>query len=447
MRSLRIRFLITTVLSIGLALMATAVILNNLFHTYFEARTQQELQTNLLLLTRNVGLDPDGQITITDLSDPRFSQPLSGYYWQAQIEGADPIVSPSFWATPLSPTRPETAGLVVFEDIESGSNETLYAASWIVTFGEGANTQNVFLTIAFDHSQIDVYEEKFAFNTALWLAILGVALIFANWLQIRIGLRPVDHVHDEIQKIHKDPKSRLPDTYPTEIQPLASAVNELMETSDQTVKRARESASDLAHGLKTPLTILRAISEDIKPSNAQLDRQKLYDEINIEINKMEHFVERELAKTRDSYNFANKTPVLPVVDRLHSALIRIPKAQHIKWSIAVPETASAPFDEYDLTELLGNLLDNAIRHTHDQISISAAQIDQTCILSISDNGEGVDANEVTTILDRGTHRSGSPESTGIGLSIVRDMCQAHNCELTLNNQSDGGLRVCVSWAC
>ena len=443
--SLRFRFLLAATVSIVLALMATGIVLTSLFHTYFEARTQKELEVYLFLLTKNVGPDANGDIVVTDLSDPRFSQPLSGYYWQVQIGEHDPIVSPSYWSSPMTPQLPETPGEVVFQDVETGIDEVLYTASWVVTFGEGDALTKVFITVAFDHASINIFEERFANRTIAWLTVLGIALIFANWIQVQFGFRPIEKIRAEVGEIKENSASRMTLRYPIEILPLASEINELMDMNDASVKRARESASDLAHGLKTPLTILRAVSQDIRTENTDKSPQELAQEIDIEIENMEHFVERELARVRDSYKPRNRAQVQPIANRLCAALARQPLAENLEWSVDISTELYAPFDEYDLTELLGNIVDNAIRHADSSIKVKGSRDQNTHWICVQDDGDGIPEDHINTVLKRGKRMDTDSSGTGIGLSIVKDMCDRHGCALTIRNLDQGGLEVKISW--
>lgn len=190
--SLSLRLLFAAAITTALALVATAFVLNFLFRMYFEERVQDELETYLLLLSGNVGVSTTGEIQIAPLSDPRFDQALSGYYWQIQIDDAPPMLSPSFWAAPLALERPDTAGQITFENLEIGTGEAVVVASWIVTTGEGSTQKEVYLAVAIDRTDLDASVTGFFSNSALALTILGAFLLAASWVQVKLGLQPLE---------------------------------------------------------------------------------------------------------------------------------------------------------------------------------------------------------------------------------------------------------------
>ena len=206
--SLSLRLLFTAAITTVLALVATAFVLNFLFRMYFEERVQDELETYLLLLSGNVGVNAADEVVVAPPSDPRFDQALSGYYWQIQIDDEPPILSPSFWAAPLVLARPDTAGQITFENLETGTGEAVAVASWIVTTGEGGTRHEVYLAVAIDRTDLDASVAGFFSYSALALTILGTFLLAASWIQVKLGLRPLDKVRSELSRIRRSKTDR-----------------------------------------------------------------------------------------------------------------------------------------------------------------------------------------------------------------------------------------------
>lgn len=439
--SLGLRLLLAAVFTTALALIATGLVLNFLFRLYFEDRARAELETYLLLLSGNVSVSTLADLEITPLADPRFKQPLSGYYWQVQLDDQPPVLSASFWAAPLTLQRPELAGHITFQDVETGTGERVAVASWIVTTGDGDTRREVFLAVAIDRADLDDSAARFSMNSALWLGVLGVFLLAASWFQVRVGLRPLDKVRSEVSRVVHASTDRLSDDYPSEVLPLIDEVNSLLDTNADTLDRVRAGAGNLAHGLKTPLTILRGVQRKLAKSG-QAD---LAEELGTEVTNIEHIVERELARSRDSHQILRQCDVAPIAMRLHKALSRQPGAEHLTWSVDVDQDMRAPFDAFDLTELLGNLLDNAMKWAHSEIAVHAGTQGDNVFICIDDDGPGVPRSAREAVLARGSRLDAHQDGSGLGLSIVKDMAQAHGCALTLERAEIGGLRVRLTW--
>ena len=439
--SLSLRLLLAAALTTALALVATAIVLNFLFRLYFEDRARGELETYLLLLSGNVGVNAADEVEIAPLSDPRFSKALSGYYWQIQIDDRDPMLSPSFWAAPLELERPDTAGRITFQDAETGAGEAVAVASWVVTTGEGDTRREVFLAVAIDRADLDVSVSGFLVNSVIWLAVLGAFLMAASWFQVRVGLKPLEKVRSEVNRVANSATDRLSNDYPSEVLPLVDEVNQLLDANAETLARVRAGAGNLAHGLKTPLTILHGVERKLRKSG----NDRLAQELTSEIKNIEHIVERELARSRDSHQVLRRCAVAPIAARLHRALSRQPGAEDIEWTIDIPPELHAPFDEFDLTELLGNLLDNAMKWADRRIALRAGREDGQCFLSVEDDGPGVPEAARGAVLERGSRLDGDQPGAGLGLSIVNDMALAHGCTLSLDRAPLGGLRARLTW--
>ena len=440
--SLSLRLLVAAGITTALALVATAFVLNFLFRMYFEERVQDELETYLLLLSGNVSVSTAGEIALAPLADPRFDQALSGYYWQIQIDDAPPILSPSFWAAPLGLERPDTAGRIAFTDLEIGTGEAVAVASWIVTTGEGSARREVYLAVAIDRTDLDASVAGFFSYSILALTVLGVFLLAASWIQVKLGLQPLEKVRAELSRIRNSTTDRLSEGYPVEILPLAEEVNQLLDANSDTLERVRLGAANLAHGLKTPLTIMHGVERKVRRTG----HDDMADELNTEITNIEYIVERELARSRDSHQIMRRCKLAPIAARLQSALSSQPGAEHINWFIDIPETLRAPFDEFDLTELLGNLIDNAMKWAQGRIVLRADIDGDMAFLIVEDDGPGIPDTARDAVLERGSRLDTEKPGTGLGLSIANDMAVAHDCSLSLGRASLGGLQVRLTWS-
>ncbi len=440
--SLRFRLLLLSLMSIAAALLSTALVLNVLFQNYFEDRIEHELRTHLYMITGQVGLDEQGEIAVAPISDPRFSQPLSGYFWQIQVGDAAAQLSPSLWAAPLVLDRPPPAGQVQYETVNTSEETAVSTASWRVLLGAAENPQDVIVTVGMDRSDIDMSTAGFLKSSAIWLAIMGAFLMVGGWLQVRLGLRPLEKVRSEVTRIMTSPKSRLSQDYPREVQPLASEVNTLLEANEAALTKARTHSGNLAHGLKTPLTVLQSTAHQLRETG----QAQIASEVEVELENMRHIVERELASVRNNSTTRRFSPVRPSALRLVEVLKQQPNAAHINWKLDLSEDVLAPFDIHDLTELLGNLMDNAMKWTRDQIHVSTGHERDHDMLCVEDNGPGISPDRRGLVLERGEQLVVDPEGAGLGLAIVSDMAKNAGCTLSLNTSETGGLSVKLIWS-
>ena len=199
--------------------------------------------------------------------------------------------------------------------------------------------------------------------------------------------------------------------FPDEVGPLVSELNNVLDMRDASLERARRRAGDLAHGLKTPLTILTAIARGLRREG----RVHQAEDIDEQAAAMERHVERALARARLSSGKGHMAAALrPAAERVTAALARMPEAEALTFDISVPPEATVPIEQGDLTELLGNLLDNARKWARTTVRVSFAEN----VLTVEDDGPGVAEDELRRIAERGPRLDETKPGSGLGLSIV-----------------------------
>jgi signal transduction histidine kinase len=439
--SLSLRLLVAAAVSTTLAVVFTWFVISKLFEQIFQERLVSELSIELDQLTDTVTLDPDGNISIKEMADLRYAEVFSGLYWQIQSPEKILLVSRSLWDQNLkleyAQRRGEKTGTTT--DLPVGS---VLALSWTVDIDDTVFPDGIMLTIATDLGQVDEMVSRFQRDIAMWMALLTATLILASWFQVRVGLRPLEAVRSEISKLRKDYRSRLPRSFPKEIVPLVDEVNQLLDSQEKSIDNARNRAANLAHGLKTPLTVIEALADETR-TGTKSDAAK---HIAEQIKAMNAFVDRELVKSRHEPGQRLESNLAPIARRMIAAVGRLPADQPINWEVRIPEKMTMPVGEYDLTEILGNLLDNARKHARSRVTLSACDEGYRSWLSISDDGDGVPDEKLKTILKRGTRIAGKWEGYGLGLAIVEDLAKANGCSVSIDNNADGGLEVTLSWS-
>ncbi|MCP5088269.1 MAG: HAMP domain-containing histidine kinase [Rhodobacteraceae bacterium] len=442
-KSLSLRLLLAAGLSTVMAIVATGFVISYQFQKYFEHRLTTELRTELTQLTAALDIRSDGTADMKPLSDKRFEQPFSGRYWQVGFGSDTVLLSRSLWDQPLAMTITSVFGQQEQTKVIAPFGAELLALSWRVTAEGFSDPAGITLTVATDLSEVSLAASQFRYNIAFWLALLGVALILAAWLQVRVGLRPLEKVRTHLEKVSHRADSRLPKDYPTEVLPLVETINGLLEQQATSLADARRQASNLAHGLKTPLTILTTLAAEARVTGDSAQA----DQVEEQIASMRSFVERELARSRVSLANQSTSDVRTVAEKMLSAITKLPDADRLEWTLDIPDDIKAPFDEHDLSELLGNLLDNARKHAVEKVSVRARKTSgKKVILLVEDDGAGVAQESIEHILRPGVKESSTSQGQGLGLAIVQDLLTHHNCKFQLENLKDGGFRAAATWS-
>ncbi|PYN95131.1 MAG: ATP-binding protein, partial [Candidatus Rokuibacteriota bacterium] len=256
LNSLRFRLLVGAVIWISLALAAAGTLLAALFRAHVERRLETELTIQLEQIAAALERPGTGQLTLTHQpSDPRFRKPYSGFYWQVDgLEG--PIFrSRSLWDVALRlPRDASPDGGVHRHRIPGPEGQSLIVLERTVTLPDAPGAYRV--VAARDETELTAAAAAFTRTLGLSLGVLAVALFAAAAIQVRVGLRPLHRLRAGVAAIREGRIKRLEGPFPTETQPLVDDLNALLQRNEEVVARGRVQAGNLAHGLKTPLSIL-----------------------------------------------------------------------------------------------------------------------------------------------------------------------------------------------
>jgi signal transduction histidine kinase len=442
-RSLRLRLLAMALLSIAGALVISGVGLVFLFQRHVEKRIDSELETDVRQIAGSIVFGPAGAFTLSrPLADPRFEQPLSGLYWQVADEASGQTLrSRSLWDARLALPPDELNPSSVHRHLLPGPGRaSLIVRERAVTFATGGETRTLRIAVAIDSADVGAAGRAFAGELAPSLTLLGLALLFAAWLQVRVGLRPLEAMRRAIGAIRSGARARLPDDYPDEVTPLAEEVNSLLDAQDKAIERARASAGDLAHGLKTPLTVLGA--------DARLLRTRGEGEIAQSIDDlaltMRRHIERALAQARLRRNRWAATELAALVESLASTIRKTPSGAALHWDIEIAPDLRVALDRDDLAELLGNILENAAKWAKSRVRATASAMALTVTIRIEDDGPGIPEAARQAVLKRGVRLDQATGGSGLGLAIAGDVLEACGGALVLDESALGGLRAIIT---
>lgn len=447
-RSLRLRLSAGAIAVIVLTLVITGLSLSSLFTRHLERRIGQELDTHLAHIIGTIRMT-DATISLSrEPSDPRFQQIFGGLYWQVgDTTTGQTLKSRSLWDTALDlPLDAPAPGEKHVHDLAGPQDTTLFAHEEVVIVPAPDGDHRMRVAVAIDRGELEGLASGFSRDLAGVLAILGVVLIVGLFIQVSSGLRPVGKVLAGIAAIRSGAARRMDaEGAPAEIAPLVDEVNALLDAQEADMTRARDRAADLAHGLKTPLTALAA---DIARLRAKGEGE-IADDIDELAARMRRHMERELARARMRHGRSTDgANVAPVIDAVARTLRRTPAGETIAIDVHAGGAIRAAIDREDLSEIVGNLMENAIRHARTRIIATAAAANGVVTVSIADDGPGLDDAAREAALTRGgrldtagQHASGA----GLGLAIVGDILAACGGRLILGRSEVlGGLEAAVT---
>lgn len=435
-QSLRLRLATAGGISLAIALVVAFFGLSLIFERHVERRVAAELTLHLDQLI--AALDRrEGKLALDrDPTDPRFARPLSGLYWQIE-SGGETLRSRSLWDTELA-LPPLEPGEPVNRTIDGPAGTSLLVVEREIVAGKRLGNRPVLLAVAIIRTDIEAATTEFRRDMLPYLVLLGGLFIAGTLFQITIGLRPLTVLRSKIADIRQGTTQRMGDDFPTEILPLTRELDELVASRETQIKRAREHAADFAHGLKTPL---QALAGDINRLRER-GETALADDIQSLSVLMRRHVDHQLARARMAGRPIGRSDVGGTISRVVGVLERTPKGSAIDWHIAAEDNDGARIETEDLTELLGNILDNALRYAASRIEIEAARDGGEIRIAIRDDGPGIPDDMIGHVLERGGRLDETSGGAGLGLAIARDIAAAAGGSIVLDND-EPGLRVTI----
>ncbi len=439
--SLKTRLLVIGTITLIIALGLTGIGLTILFDRHVERRVSSELDTYLTQIASRLSFDKTGKPQLEGkLADPRFEKIYGGLYWQINNETANlSIRSRSLWDIRLELLIDiPDFGEVHSHTIDGPLESFVLIHERRLRLKSPVGEQVARLVAAIDRTELDVMSGKFASDVTISLFTLSVFLLLAGWLQITIGLGPLSLIQKNIASIRNGVASRMNPELPSEVLPLADEVNNLLEAQEKAIERARHRASDLAHGFKTPLTALKTDVQRLREKG----EQEIANDIEVTSLLMQRQIDRELTKARvRNVKYMRAADIRLVIEGIVSTLRRTPAAEGKLIKIECTGNFEVRIDKDDLAEILGNLIENAVKHAKSRVVVKACRKGPFLLFNIDDDGEGVSDAQRGIILKRGVRLDRSLAGSGLGLAIVKDVLDAYDQSLQLLTSPLGGLRA------
>ncbi len=393
----------------------------------------------LTAMISSAELGPDGEVLFNrPLADQRFLEPASGLYYQISGTGQDDWRSRSLWDRALK-VRPGSGqpGFHVYDSSEF-PNEPLRVMQREAIL-PGSDTRWTFIA-AQARSGLDEQIGALRSTLVKSFALLGLGLIILAALQTVYGLRPLRRIAQEIALMRDGVKSRVTVPLPSEVRPLVEELNGLIAHTEQQADEARRHAGNLAHALKTPLTVVM--------NAATADAPDLAPTVIRETGTMRRQIDHHLARARALGRRAatqSRAPIWPTIEAVERAARRL--YPDVRIDRDGDRDAVARVEKQDLEEMLGNLVENAAKYGGGSVFVSVEDATERGFVDIlvEDDGTGIPEAERTRIFDRGARLDTGKPGTGLGLAIVRDVAEIYGGRVSLSESEDlGGLLVRLS---
>jgi len=424
----------------AVALIAAAFILTSLYRETVERGFDERLGVYLKTLVGNLAMQSPGQLGDPgNLGEQRFELIYSGWYWQVRKSGGPVVLASRSLATDtLDIAKATNVGTV--DGVESAvltgpDNQELRVLSRTIIFDADHRYD---VLIAGNASQLEAEIRNFQTSVALTLAVFGIGLIVAVGVQIRWGLQPLDRVRHGLAEMRSGREQRSEGPFPAELEPLAKELNALIASNQEIIERARTHVGNLAHALKTPLSV---ITNEARAGQGPL-AVKVSEQAEIMRTQINHHLDRARIAARSKVIGAI-TEVEPALERLVRAMSRIHGDRDLELDVA----AGLRFrgEQQDLEEMVGNLVDNACKWAASRVVVTAMlegeNDDQALVIRIDDDGPGLTEPEMLEATRRGRRLDESKPGSGLGLSIVTDLAALYEGDFRMNRAPLGGLRA------
>ncbi len=442
MNSLALRLFLSASVWIIFTLFSGGLLLSNVFRESTQKAFEDKLNFFMETLIGASRVDSTSSITVvSELGDPRFFRPYSGWYWQINEKSKTLVRSRSMWDQVFTLDKRLIGGRAKFIDEtlrQSAQNNPGVSSQNLVVIQREISFPGMSTPITFMVSgNTNEFEKNISrYNNILVssLVLLGLGLFVSVFLQVKYGLLPLEKIKNSLFKIRNGDATKLEDIYPTEVSPLAKEINTLLDHNEKIISRAKMNVGNLAHALKTPVAVIKN-HITVKKNDDVIDSQMIV---------IENYINKYLQKARASATSKLKKTKIDITEvimkmrqifkKINPELKIIFKSNNEKFLIAGSED--------DIDEIIGNVMENACKWTKTQVIIEIFKTSKDQIkLCISDDGPGLPEKKMKEVFDRGFRLDEQTQGTGLGLNIVKDAVENFSGSVWLEKSKFGGLKV------
>jgi len=447
--SLATRLFLSATAWVVVILVITGIILSSVYRDATERAFDRRLNLYLRTLIAEVATPeepPDRQFQ--SLGEPLFELPLSGWYWQISRTDSDkPDVraSRSLWDKRLPKLEDQGVDLspagIRIAYVDGPEGQTLRMVERPVDLGADGK---FLVAVAGDASEIFDETRSFDYYLGGTFTALGIVLLLTTIFQVRFGLAPLKRISEAIADIRSGRAERLEGNFPVEIAPLARETNALIDANRGIVERARTHVGNLAHAIKTPLSV---IVNEASAHGSDPFASKVLEQADVMRNHVAHHLERARIAARVT-TVGTVTEVAPAIEALRRTMEKIHRDRGVIIELKADPQAKFRGERQDLEEMAGNLVDNACKWASSRVYIEVLLVRPVepgagpmLRIIVDDDGRGLSPAERAQVSRRGQKLDESKPGSGLGLSIVTDLAALYGGNLSLGTAPIGGLRA------
>lgn len=449
--SLSRRLMIGAAVFIAAALVIAAVLISFVLHHFVQGQIDQRLDAHILFLSSMLEVDGSGNLHLAGSADgPPFDRRRHGWYWEISgpnnvlrsrsLDGAD-LTPPDIHNRPPPPPPPPRR-----TDDDPPPQNRPAPADGVGPDDRMLHFRILNVSVSGVPATIVASAPRDAVRGPMWqamrtlalsLAVLGIALICAMLLQVRLGLQPLEQLRRAVAEVRSGLRERVPAAQPSEVQPLATELNALLEQNAANLERARKHVSNLAHGLKTPLATLAVALQKPMPGG-----EDLRDLVVLMDRRIRHHLGRARSAALGG-PVRTRTAIASRVADLVLVLGKVNADKAITFVNQIPPGLAVACEQQDIDEMLGNVLENAFSWCRSKVAVGSSEEGRSVVLFVDDDGPGLSPEQVSQAMQPGRRLDESSPGFGFGLSITRELAELYAGSLTLERSSLGGLRVAI----
>ncbi len=422
------------------------MVIASLFATHVRKNLEADLSDQFDRLV--VLIDPEipTPTLVAPLANPSFSTPYGGFYWQiTNPETQEKSRSRSMWDEEFTVEdinlfngRQHTINI-----LDPEGTQAIALIQRLQFKLENGDFRTFEIIIAEDLVHFELANDAFRDDLFQSLIVLALVLSLAAWIQISLGLAPLNRIKSEIEKIRNGIAKRMNTDHPPEVMPLVDEVNELLQTQEKSISFARTRAGNLAHALKSHLTVLQSEADLLRQSEREQNAQRIEQLGNEMHDIIDHQLRLSRLRTRSSGDhFA--TPLKHSIDKITATINKTPQASTKTVNVQVPDDIFLNIDAPDLFELIGILLENAMQWAKSTVEISVESTRDNTTLTIRDDGPGLSQSQLKKIGQRGLRLDEKETGTGIGLSIANEIVTKNRGTIHFSSGPQEGLCVQIT---
>jgi signal transduction histidine kinase len=440
-------FVSAALLSLGI-LVTAGIALSTIYRHTAEASFDERLNAYLHGLVADIATGgEDSRALLGQLGEPQFELPFSGWYWQVtRLDQPESAIksSRSLFAARLPHLSdagvPAGPGGARRGYVKGPDDQILRMVERIIDTGD----QGIYLVqVAATTGELDSQIARFELDLVITFAALGAALVISAAAQLRFGLKPLRKLQEGVAAIRRGEAEKIEGDFPQDLKPLASELNLLIAANREVVERARTQVGNLAHALKTPLSV---IVNEASPEGGPL-AAKVLEQAAIMRDQVSYYLHRARAAV-SARTPGSSAEVTPVIEALVRTFEKIYVERGVRFTVFMPSNLRFQGERQDLEEMTGNLIDNAGKWAHGEVAIQVTAEPWSSVsergffrVIVDDDGPGLPSGLRQAALSRGKRLDETKPGSGLGLSIVADLASAYDGELTLEDSPKGGLRA------